>query len=70
MSKEPLSDNAAHCWTPSVSLIYQLQHLREEERRLAQLFPKLRYQPELRASFLEELAAVRKQAEILNSRFL
>jgi len=48
-------------------LIAELETLRDGERRLQRLFPKLRNQPQLRERFLMELAAIEQRAERLDA---
>ena len=48
-------------------LLQELKILKKGERRLQQLFPKLRSQPQLRDRFLLELTAVRQRADRLSA---
>src|SRR5579862_7951777 len=49
------------------SIITELQALRAEELRLSRLYPRLRWRPRLRMSFLMDLASLRARADRLNS---
>ena len=48
-------------------LVEELKILKNGERHLQRLFPKLRSQPQLRDYFLLELSAVRQRADRLNA---
>ena len=48
-------------------LVAELETLREGETRLKRLYPQLRQKPQLRESFLRELAAVQQRAERLHA---
>jgi hypothetical protein len=48
-------------------LVEELKILKQGERRLQQLFPRLRLEPQLRDYFLLELTAVRQRADRLNA---
>ena len=48
-------------------LLQEIEILKNAERRLEQLFPRLRTQPQLRDSFLMQLAEVRQRADRLNA---
>lgn len=48
-------------------LLQELKILKNSERRLQRLFPKLRSQPQLRDYFLLELTAVRQRADRLSA---
>jgi ABC-type phosphate transport system auxiliary subunit len=48
-------------------VLTELEIVRTGEERLERLFPKLRLNPQLQDSFLQELAAVRKRADRLDA---
>jgi len=48
-------------------LVSELETLRQGEKRLQRLYPKLRKKPQLRESFLRELAEVQQRAERLHA---
>ena len=48
-------------------LVEEIEILKQGERRLQQLFPRLRLEPQLRDYFLLELTAVRQRADRLNA---
>jgi hypothetical protein len=48
-------------------VLTELEIVRTSEERLERLFPKLRTNPQLQESFLQELAAVRERADRLDA---
>jgi len=48
-------------------LVAELESLREGEKRLQRMFPKLRTHPHLRDRFLLELATINERAERLDA---
>ena len=48
-------------------VLTELEIVRSSEKRLEWLFPKLRSNPQLQDSFLQQLAVVRKRAERLDA---
>ena len=57
----------ASCEDFDAALIEEIRILKQGERRLEQLYPRLQSQPQLREYFLLELTEVRQRADRLNA---